>query len=99
MSEVGTLQENVLLPQGLHFSGLAPRETDVLRLIAEGHDTDTRSRRSVWQRTRTWGTSTVLTLSSSEASPHPVLNGPVGALPHNWQHRMGRVAEQRHQLS
>ncbi|MFC9624436.1 response regulator transcription factor [Streptomyces sp. NPDC056930] len=39
MAEIGTLQENVLRPQGLHFSGLAPREIDVLRLIAEGHDT------------------------------------------------------------
>ncbi|MFE5092575.1 hypothetical protein ACFRCI_19970 [Streptomyces sp. NPDC056638] len=29
--------------------------------------------------------------SSSEAGPHPVLNGLVGALPDNWQHRMGRV--------
>ncbi|MER5850530.1 LuxR C-terminal-related transcriptional regulator, partial [Streptomyces sp. NPDC002012] len=40
MSEVGTLQENVLLPQGRHFSGLSAREIDVLRLVAEGHDTE-----------------------------------------------------------
>ncbi|MFF1917031.1 LuxR C-terminal-related transcriptional regulator [Streptomyces sp. NPDC058239] len=40
MAEVGTLQENVLRPQGLHFTGLAPREIDVLRLVAEGHDTE-----------------------------------------------------------
>ncbi|MFJ8852400.1 response regulator transcription factor [Streptomyces sp. NPDC102437] len=39
MSEVGTLQENVLLPQGRHSSGLSVREIDILRLIAEGHDT------------------------------------------------------------
>ncbi|MFC9620091.1 response regulator transcription factor [Streptomyces sp. NPDC056930] len=37
MSEVGTLQENVL--QGRHFTGRSTREIDVLRLIAEGHDT------------------------------------------------------------
>ncbi|MFE7358032.1 response regulator transcription factor [Streptomyces sp. NPDC057543] len=34
MSEVGTLQE------GRHFSGLSAREIDVLRLVAEGHDTE-----------------------------------------------------------
>ncbi|MFF5090450.1 response regulator transcription factor [Streptomyces niveus] len=37
--EVGKLQGQVLAPRGLHFTGLAPREVDVLRLVAEGYDT------------------------------------------------------------
>jgi DNA-binding CsgD family transcriptional regulator len=29
----------VLSPRGLTLTGLTPRETEVLRLVAEGHDT------------------------------------------------------------
>ncbi|MEV8424504.1 helix-turn-helix transcriptional regulator [Streptomyces niveus] len=39
LEEVGRLQGQVLGPRGLHFTGLAPREVDVLRLVADGHDT------------------------------------------------------------
>lgn len=37
VEEVGRIQ--VLGPRGLHFTGLAAREVDVLRLVAEGYDT------------------------------------------------------------
>jgi len=39
LEQVGRLQRQVLAPRGLAFSGLNPRETEVLRLVAEGHDT------------------------------------------------------------
>ncbi|MFJ4923696.1 response regulator transcription factor [Streptomyces sp. NPDC088725] len=39
LEEVGRLQGQVLAPRGLHFTGLAAREIDVLRLVAEGYDT------------------------------------------------------------
>ncbi|MGZ2358515.1 response regulator transcription factor [Streptomyces sp. 372A] len=39
LEEVGKLQSKVLSPRGLHFTGLAQREVDVLRLVAEGYDT------------------------------------------------------------
>ncbi|MFJ9823884.1 response regulator transcription factor [Streptomyces sp. NPDC101160] len=39
LEEVGRLQGQVLAPRGLHFTGLAAREVDVLRLVAEGYDT------------------------------------------------------------
>ncbi|MFE5094638.1 LuxR C-terminal-related transcriptional regulator [Streptomyces sp. NPDC056638] len=39
LGEVGRLQGEVLGPRGLHFTGLAAREVDVLRLMAEGLDT------------------------------------------------------------
>lgn len=39
LQEVGRLQGQVLGPRGLHFTGLAAREVDVLRLVAEGYDT------------------------------------------------------------
>ncbi|WP_237285825.1 helix-turn-helix transcriptional regulator [Streptomyces niveus] len=39
LDEVGRLQNQVLIPRGLHFTGLTERETDVLRLVAEGCDT------------------------------------------------------------
>ncbi|WP_030761725.1 response regulator transcription factor [Streptomyces griseus] len=39
MEEVGRHQGHVLGPRGLHFTGLAAREVDVLRLVAEGYDT------------------------------------------------------------
>ncbi|MGC4950089.1 LuxR C-terminal-related transcriptional regulator [Streptomyces sp. DT224] len=39
LGEVARLQSQVLGPRGLHFSGLSAREVDVLRLVAEGHDT------------------------------------------------------------
>jgi DNA-binding NarL/FixJ family response regulator len=39
LEQVGRLQRQVLAPRGLTFSGLTPRETEVLRLVAEGLDT------------------------------------------------------------
>jgi DNA-binding NarL/FixJ family response regulator len=39
LEHVGRLQRQVLTPRGLTFAGLSPRETEVLRLVAEGHDT------------------------------------------------------------
>lgn len=38
--QVDSLQRNVLAPHGLHVSGLDQREIEVLRLIAEGWDTE-----------------------------------------------------------
>lgn len=40
LEQVGRLQRQVLSPRGLNFTGLTDRETKVLRLIAEGHDTN-----------------------------------------------------------
>jgi DNA-binding NarL/FixJ family response regulator len=39
LDQVGRLQRQVLAPRGLTFTGLTPRETEVLRLVADGHDT------------------------------------------------------------
>jgi DNA-binding NarL/FixJ family response regulator len=39
LRQVGQLQRQVLSPRGLTFSGLTERETSVLRLLAQGHDT------------------------------------------------------------
>jgi DNA-binding NarL/FixJ family response regulator len=39
LTQVGQLQRGVLGPRGLTFSGLAEREIEVLRLVAEGLDT------------------------------------------------------------
>ena len=39
LGQVGKLQRQVLAPRGLSFSGLTERETKVLRLVADGHDT------------------------------------------------------------
>ena len=39
LEQVGRLQRQVLAPRGLTFAGLPPRETQVLRLVADGHDT------------------------------------------------------------
>jgi DNA-binding NarL/FixJ family response regulator len=40
LRQVSRLQHNVLAPRGLTVAGLSPRETDVLRLVADGLDTD-----------------------------------------------------------
>ncbi len=40
LSQVGKLQRNVLEPRGLRFNGFTQREVEVLRLIADGHDTN-----------------------------------------------------------
>ncbi|MFC4857261.1 helix-turn-helix transcriptional regulator [Actinophytocola glycyrrhizae] len=40
LRQVSRLQHNVLVPRGLTVAGLSPRETDVLRLVADGLDTD-----------------------------------------------------------
>ena len=52
LEQVGRLQRQVLAPRGLAFSGLTPREIEVLRLVAEGHDT-VRDRRTVCYSERT----------------------------------------------
>ena len=39
MEQLGRLQRQVLSPRGLTFTGLSPRERDVLRLVADGLDT------------------------------------------------------------
>ncbi|MGB7980731.1 MAG: response regulator transcription factor [Candidatus Nanopelagicales bacterium] len=39
LEQVGRLQRQVLAPRGLTFSGLTPREAEVLRLVADGLDT------------------------------------------------------------
>jgi DNA-binding NarL/FixJ family response regulator len=39
LDQVGHLQRQVLNPRGLTFNGLARREIEVLRLVAEGYDT------------------------------------------------------------
>lgn len=39
LHQVGQLQRNVLDPRGLSFSGVSERETEVLRLVADGYDT------------------------------------------------------------
>ncbi len=45
LTQVGRLQREVLSPRGITFSGLAEREIDVLRLVAEGYDTADIARR------------------------------------------------------
>jgi DNA-binding NarL/FixJ family response regulator len=45
LEQVGRLQRHVLGPRGIMFTGLAPREVDVLRLLAEGLDTAEIARR------------------------------------------------------
>lgn len=39
LEQVGRVQRQLLSPQGLNFHGLAEREIEVLRLLAEGFDT------------------------------------------------------------
>ncbi|GCE78348.1 helix-turn-helix transcriptional regulator [Cellulomonas biazotea] len=39
LDQVGTLQRQVLRPRGLTFTGLASREIEVLKLVADGYDT------------------------------------------------------------
>jgi DNA-binding NarL/FixJ family response regulator len=39
LDQVGRLQRQVLWPKGMTFAGLADREIEVLRLVAEGFDT------------------------------------------------------------
>jgi DNA-binding NarL/FixJ family response regulator len=39
LDQVGRLQRQVLAPRGLTFTGLASREIEVLRLVADGYDT------------------------------------------------------------
>jgi DNA-binding NarL/FixJ family response regulator len=40
LGQVGRLQRQVLSPRGMSFTGLSDREIQVLRLIADGHDTN-----------------------------------------------------------
>ncbi|MBC8991527.1 response regulator transcription factor [Micromonospora chalcea] len=52
LKQVGTLQRDVLAPRGLGLTGLRDRETDVLRLLADGFDTaEIAARLSYSQRT------------------------------------------------
>ena len=52
LGQVGRLQRQVLSPRGLAFSGLSQRETEVLKLVASGHDTaEIAGRLSYSQRT------------------------------------------------
>lgn len=39
LRQMGQLQRDVLTPRGISFSGLTERETEVLRLVADGHNT------------------------------------------------------------
>jgi DNA-binding NarL/FixJ family response regulator len=39
LNQIGQLHREVLSPRGFRFSGLTDREIDVLRLIADGHNT------------------------------------------------------------
>jgi DNA-binding NarL/FixJ family response regulator len=39
MTQFGRLQREVLAPRGIGPAGLSEREIDVLRMLAEGHDT------------------------------------------------------------
>lgn len=39
LAQVGNIQRDVLGPRGLSFTGLADREIQVLRLVADGYDT------------------------------------------------------------
>jgi DNA-binding NarL/FixJ family response regulator len=39
LDQVGRLQRQVLAPRGIAFSGLTEREVQVLRMVADGHDT------------------------------------------------------------
>jgi len=45
LSQVSLIQQQVLSPRGLSFSGLSDREVEVLRLLAEGCDTAEVARR------------------------------------------------------
>lgn len=48
LAQVGRLQREVLAPRGLAFSGLTDRETNVLRLVADGYDTAEIAGRLAW---------------------------------------------------
>jgi DNA-binding NarL/FixJ family response regulator len=45
LSQIGTLQRQVLAPRGITMSGLTEREIEVLRLVAEGSETAEIARR------------------------------------------------------
>ena len=52
LGQVGRLQRQILSPRGLAFSGLSQRESEVLTLVAAGHDTaEIAGRLSYSQRT------------------------------------------------
>jgi len=50
LGQVGRLQRQILTPRGLRFSGLADREVEVLRLIADGLDTCEIARRLAFSK-------------------------------------------------
>jgi DNA-binding NarL/FixJ family response regulator len=52
LKRIRWLQQEVLVPNSLDSSGIKPREADVLRLIADGHDTTTVAQKlSIAERT------------------------------------------------
>lgn len=52
LDQVGRLHAEVLAPRGVHLNGLTDRETEVLRLVAEGLETAEIAQRLCWsQRT------------------------------------------------
>lgn len=40
LRQMKQVHDHVLSPRGLHFHGLSDRETEVMRLVADGYDTD-----------------------------------------------------------
>ncbi|HKN95806.1 MAG TPA: LuxR C-terminal-related transcriptional regulator [Pseudonocardiaceae bacterium] len=50
LKQVSRLQHHVLAPRGLSFSGLSDREADVLRLAADGFDTDDIARKLAYSK-------------------------------------------------
>lgn len=48
LDHVGRLQRQVLGPRGMRVTGLSERETEILRLVAEGHDTTEIARRMAY---------------------------------------------------
>ena len=52
LDQVGQLQRQVLHPRGIAFDGLSHREIEILRLVADGDDTDEIARKLCYsQRT------------------------------------------------
>lgn len=50
LKQISRLRHHVLAPRGLSFNGLSEREADVLRLAAEGFDTDDIARKLAYSK-------------------------------------------------
>ena len=50
LKQIARLQHHVLSPRGLSFNGLSPREAEVLKLAAEGLDTDDIARKLAYSK-------------------------------------------------